>query len=165
MSPFNLHSPVTSLLTKTIFWRADCGQQCSVRIHNTSYLRPWPRSPRLVQYLLSRLVLAFRDKISQTRSVKFTSKITFHPTKHLILLALRFPIVSVQSPLSHLSASHASQTSLAHASCRDVNCCMVTGIMYGQHSPDFLSLPPHCAGPGMTPDNQQRESGDCPLEI
>ena len=73
----------------------------------------------------------------KTRSVKFTSKITFHPTKHLIWLALRFPIVSVQStysvqiPLSHLSSSHASQTSVAHASCRDVNCCMVTPQPHG----------------------------------
>ena len=76
--------------------------QCQAPYYH--YLRPgilpWPRNPRLVQYFLSRLVLAFRGKISKTRSVKFTSKITFHPTKHLIWLALRFPIVSVQSTVS-----------------------------------------------------------------
>ena len=108
---------------------------------------------------ISRLVLALHSetrfhKQGVSSSNSFSLSLESHFTQEVFCFALRFTLSSaLQSCVSDLPDSHAS--------CGDVNCWLVTshhalGIMYGQHSADFLSLPPLCAGPGVTPDNQER---------
>ena len=140
----------------------------SALLHNTSYLTPgfYPDPVWFsISYLPTRLVLALHSetrfhKQGVSSSNSFRLSLESHFTQESFCFALRSPSI-VRFTLSSALQSCVSDLPDSHASCGDVNCWLVTslhapGIMYGQHSADFLSLPPLCAGPGVTSDDQER---------
>ena len=169
----NPHSSVTRPLMRIYFLTSWWWPQCRAPRYSISpvisHPGSYPDPENLVWISISyRLVLAFRDQISQTRSVKFTFILLFALNISWIsheAFCVCFELGSPSILRSTLSSELQSCVSVSDLPDSWImrRCKLLhghqpraPGIMYGQHSADFLSLPPLCAGPGMTPDNQER---------